>query len=79
MRLNHIIKPNSTTTNIVKNPDKHQAHFISMIDEWLKSLYRENYSINTILAYQASLYRFSKFVAKNTALQGNWQACQKNN
>lgn len=77
MRLNHIIKPNSTTTNIIENPDKHQAHFISIIDEWLKSLYRENYSINTILAYQASLYRFSKFVAKNTALQGNWQACQK--
>lgn len=72
MRLTHIIKPDTYT-----DQPHEQNDFLMLIDQWLKSLYRENYSTNTILAYQASLYRFCAFVTKNRTLQGNWQACEQ--
>lgn len=73
MRLSHL-----TPTKIPNNePADISPEFLAVIDGWLSALHRQNYSAHTISAYQANIYQFASFVAKDAQLQGDYQACQK--
>ncbi|MDO4895955.1 MAG: tyrosine recombinase XerC [Moraxella sp.] len=51
--------------------------FLAVIDDWLTSLYRQNYSTHTVMAYQSAVKRFAVFLCQDSYLQGRWQACDK--
>lgn len=72
MRLSHLTSadPKRELTN--PSPD-----FLTVIDDWLSALHRQNYSVHTIMAYQSVLMRFALFLSKDKNLQGDWQACDK--
>lgn len=48
--------------------------FEAMVELWLASLVRDNYSSHTIMAYRTSVYYFGRFLASRGV---DWQNCDK--
>lgn len=72
MRLTHLTQSKADTTDDDK--DRLDEATLAIIDEWVMSLQRQNYSAHTMMAYRGAVVRFLGFMAN----QGmNWQTCQK--
>lgn len=72
MRLNHL-----TTPKHDEMTQQIHADFLAVIEDWLATLHRQNYSAHTIMAYRSAMMRFAVFLCQDKTLQGQWQACNQ--
>ena len=72
MRLTHLTTPNKTPTS--EGEHSFDEVQLAIVDDWVMSLERQNYSAHTVMAYRGAVVRFLAFMTQ----QGiRWQACQK--